>query len=86
VPRPVRLVRDGGSSPRRPSLVARVRGAIRLSTWAPTVAPMTDVDLSQRRVVVTGASSGIGAAAVRRLFRMGAEVHSWGGRGSGPLP
>jgi NAD(P)-dependent dehydrogenase (short-subunit alcohol dehydrogenase family) len=47
---------------------------------------MTDVDLSQRRVVVTGASSGIGAAAVRRLFRMGAEVHSWGGRGSGPLP
>ncbi|MCU1693026.1 MAG: 3-hydroxybutyrate dehydrogenase [Frankiales bacterium] len=35
---------------------------------------MTDLDLSGRRAVVTGAASGIGAACARRLAAAGAEV------------
>ncbi len=36
---------------------------------------MPDVDMSQKTVVVTGGSSGIGANAARRLYDLGAEVH-----------
>src|SRR4051812_43445206 len=36
---------------------------------------VTEVDLTPNTVLVTGASTGIGAAAARQLFKLGAEVH-----------
>jgi short chain dehydrogenase len=69
-------VEDGPATPANPDLVSRLKTALTLEGMRPELhlpAP-TSVDLRGKRILLTGASSGIGEAAAEKFAAEGATV------------